>query len=337
MNRFMLPMAAAFGLALTGPSALAEEVNIYSYRQPELLAPLTDAFTAETGITVNVVHLDKGLVERLVAEGRRSPADLVMTVDVGRLDALVQADVVQPVKSPVLEANIPAEFRHPEGLWFGLSARARVVYAARDRVPEGTRLTYEGLAAPEWKGRICTRSGTHSYTIGLVAAYLVHHGEQATEAWLAGLRANLARKPQGNDRAQVKAVWAGECDISLGNTYYMAKMLANPDQKVWAEAVRIIFPVFEGGGTHMNISGVAMTKAAPNRAAALKLMEWLSSDRAQAIYADRNYEYPVKPGVKVNPLVASWGTFVPDTIDLSAIARARATALKLVERVDFDG
>ncbi|RMF37748.1 MAG: iron ABC transporter substrate-binding protein, partial [Alphaproteobacteria bacterium] len=209
----MLPMAAAFGLALTGPSALAEEVNIYSYRQPELLAPLTDAFTAETGITVNVVHLDKGLVERLVAEGRRSPADLVMTVDVGRLDALVQADVVQPVKSPVLEANIPAEFRHPEGLWFGLSARARVVYAARDRVPEGTRLTYEGLAAPEWKGRICTRSGTHSYTIGLVAAYLVHHGEQATEAWLAGLKANLARKPQGNDRAQVKAVWAGECDI----------------------------------------------------------------------------------------------------------------------------
>jgi iron(III) transport system substrate-binding protein len=322
------------GLALP---ALAQEVNVYSYRQPELLAPLIDAFTAQSGIKVNVVTLEKGLVERLQAEGARSPADLVMTVDISRLQDLVDADVVQPVSSPVIEANIPPQYRDPDGRWFGLTARARIIYASRERVAEGEVTTYEALADPKWKGRICTRPGTHVYTLGLVSAMLVHHGEDDTRKWLEGLKANLARKPQGNDRAQVRAIHAGECDISLGNTYYMAQMMAAEDERPAAESVRIVFPVFENGGTHMNISGMAMTRAAPNRENALKLMEFLTSPEAQRLYADTNFEYPLLPGIAVNAQVEAWGSFVPDTIGLVDMARVRPAALRLVEQVDFDG
>ncbi len=333
----MIRTLFASALALAAGSALAADVNVYSYRQPELLAPLTDAFTAQTGINVNVVFLETGLVERLQAEGDRSPADLVMTVDISRLAGLVEAGVTQPVTSPVIEGNIPPEFRDPDGQWFGLTARARIVYAARERVKDGEVTTYEDLADPKWRGRICTRSGTHVYTVGLVSAVVAHLGEARAQAWVEGVKANLARKPQGNDRSQVKAIAAGECDISLGNTYYMAQMLNSPEEKPIAETVRIVFPVFEGGGTHMNISGMAMTKAAPNRENALKLMEFLSSAAAQQIYADANYEYPLKPGVPVNALVRSWGEFEPDSIGLIDIAKARPTALKIVETVDFDG
>ncbi|RMH52003.1 MAG: Fe(3+) ABC transporter substrate-binding protein [Alphaproteobacteria bacterium] len=334
MIRTILAATLATGLAATAARA---DVNVYSYRQPELLKPLTDAFTAETGIAVHVVFLKTGLVERLAAEGSRSPADVVMTVDISRLAALADAGVVQPVSSPVIEANIPPEFRDPDGLWFGLTARARVVYASRERVADGEVTTYEALADPKWRGRICSRSGTHVYTLGLISAMIAHHGIEATETWLAGLKANLARKPQGNDRAQVKAIWAGECDISLGNTYYMGLMLRDPEQREWAESVRIVFPVFEGGGTHVNISGMAMTRAAPNRADALRFMEWLSSPRAQEIYAEVNHEYPLLPGTRPSELVRSWGSFTPDSLPLAEIARHRAEALRLVERVDFDG
>lgn len=334
MHRTLLATALALSAALP---AMAEEVNIYSYRQPELLKPLTDAFTAETGIAVNVVFLETGLVERLTAEGARSPADVVMTVDISRLQGLVDAGVVQPLRSPAIEANIPPEFRDPEGRWFGLTARARIVYASRDRVKDGEVTTYEDLADPKWQGRICTRPGTHVYTVGLLSAVIVHHGEAKAEDWLRGVKANLARKPQGNDRSQVKAIWSGECDISLGNTYYMAQMLGNPEEKVWADSVRIVFPAFEGGGTHLNISGMALTTSAPNREAAVKFMEFLSSARAQEIYANVNYEYPLKAGTEVNPLVAEWGSFKADSIGLTDIAKARPAALRIVERVDFDG
>ncbi|GIX14956.1 MAG: hypothetical protein KatS3mg118_2915 [Paracoccaceae bacterium] len=202
---------------------------------------------------------------------------------------------------------------------------------------DGEVTTYEALADPKWRGRICSRSGTHVYTLGLISAMIAHHGIEATETWLAGLKANLARKPQGNDRAQVKAIWAGECDISLGNTYYMGLMLRDPEQREWAESVRIVFPVFEGGGTHVNISGMAMTRAAPNRADALRFMEWLSSPRAQEIYAEVNHEYPLLPGTQPSELVRSWGSFTPDSLPLAEIARHRAEALRLVERVDLDG
>ncbi|MES2844465.1 MAG: Fe(3+) ABC transporter substrate-binding protein [Pseudomonadota bacterium] len=328
---------AALALGTTALPVLAEEVNIYSHRQPELIQPLIDAFTAETGITVNVAFIDKGLAERLQAEGDRSPADLVLTVDIARLMQIVDAGVTQAVQSDVLEANIPAELRDANDQWFGLTARARIVYASKERVADGEVTTYEDLASDTWKGRLCTRSGTHDYNVALTAAMITHHGEEAAKAWAEGLKANLARKPDGGDRDQVKAIWAGECDIALGNTYYMGQMLADPEQTAWADSVRIIFPTFEDGGTHLNISGVAMTKAAPNKDAALKLMEWLSSDEAQAIYAETNHEFPVKPGVARSALVQSWGDFFADTVSLTDVAAARPAALKIMEEINFDG
>lgn len=332
----MLRLTALALLACATP-VVAQEVNVYSHRQPELIQPLIDTFTAETGIAVNIAFVDKGMAERLVAEGDRSPADLVLTVDISRLLQIVDAGVTQPVQSDILEANIPAAFRDDADQWFGLTTRARIVYASVDRVKDGEVTTYEDLADPKWKGRICTRSGTNDYNVALTAAVIAHHGEAGAKAWLEGLKANLARKPDGGDRDQVKAIAAGECDIAIGNTYYIGQMLNDPEQKAAAESVRIVFPTFEGDGTHLNISGVAMTKAAPNRDNALKFMEWLSGDAAQKIYAETNFEYPVKPGVARSALVASWGEFTPDGKSLSELAGLRGTALKLIEEVDFDG
>jgi iron(III) transport system substrate-binding protein len=327
----------ALAISSTALPVLAQEINVYSHRQPELLQPLVDAFSAETGITVNVAFVDKGMAERLVAEGARSPADLVLTVDIARLTQIVEAGVTQPVQSDVLEANIPATLRDEADHWFGLTSRARIIYASTDRVADGEVTTYEDLADPKWAGRICTRSGTNDYNVALVAAVISHHGEAGARTWLEGLKANLARKPDGGDRDQVKAIAAGECDIAIGNTYYIGQMLADPEQKAAAEAVRIVFPTFEGDGTHLNISGVAMTKAAPNYDNALKFMEWLSGDVAQKIYAETNHEYPVKPGVERSALVQSWGEFTPDSKGLSELSTLRPAALKLVEEVNFDG
>ncbi len=327
----------ALVLAMLASPAIAQEINVYSHRQPELIQPLVDAFTAETGIKVNVAFVDKGMAERLVAEGARSPADLVLTVDIARLMQIVDAGVTQPVQSDVLKANIPAIFRDAGDRWFGLTTRARVVFASTDRVAPGEVTTYEDLADPKWKGRICIRSGTNDYNVALTAAMIAHAGEAGAKAWLEGLKANLARKPAGGDRDQVLAIAAGECDIAIGNTYYLGQMLADPEQAPAAKAVTVVFPTFKGDGTHLNISGIAMTKYAPNRENALKFMEWLSGDTAQKIYAETNYEYPVKPGVARSELVASWGEFTPDSKPLGEIAALRAAALKLVETVDFDG
>ena len=332
--RFFNP--ALLALIFAAP-VMADEVNIYSHRQPELIQPLFDQFTAETGIAVNVAFVDKGMAERLKAEGDRSPADLVLTVDIGRLVELVGAEVLQPVESATLAANIPAEYRDPANLWFGLTTRARIIYASRDRVQPGEITTYEALADPKWRGRLCMRSGVHDYNVALTAAYLLHHGSEATTTWLEGLKANLAHRPTGGDRDQVKSIWAGECDIAIGNTYYLGAMLADPEQAAWAGAVRIDFPVFADAGTHMNVSGIAMTRAAPNKAAALRLMEWLSGDAAQMIYAGTNHEFPVKPGVARSALVQGWGEFTPDSLGLADIAAKRSEAVKLVETVDFDG
>ena len=332
----MLRLTTLALLACSTP-LFAQEINVYSHRQPELIQPLVDAFTLETGINVNLAFVDKGMAERLQAEGDRSPADLVLTVDIARLLQIAEADVLQPVQSDVLEANIPAELRDPNDLWFGLTTRARIVYASKDRVQPGEVTTYEDLASDKWKGRLCTRSGLHDYNIALLGAVITHHDEAFATTWAEGLKANLARKPDGGDRDQVKAIAAGECDIALGNTYYMGQMLADPEQKAWADAVTIVFPTFEAGGTHLNISGVAMTKSAPNKENALKFMEWLSSDAAQQIYAETNYEFPVKPGVARSELVSSWGEFTPDRTPLADIAAARAAALKIMETVNFDG
>lgn len=330
-----LVLASLLGAAAM--SASAEEVNIYSSRQPELIDPILAAFTAETGIDVNIVFLNSGMLERLRAEGRRSPADVILTTDIANLDAAAQAGLTQEVSSAVIDANIPASFRDTGGQWFGLTSRARVIYASNDRVSDGEIGSYEELDRPEWQGRICTRSGTHDYNIALAAAYLAHHGEADTVEWLAGVKANLARAPQGNDRAQVKAIWAGECDIAIGNTYYMGEMLSDPEQAEWANAVHLVFPTLGDSGTHINLSGMAMTAAAPHPDAALKLMEYLTGDAAQALYAELNFEYPLKSDIPPSALVASWGSFTPDTTPLTDIAKLRGEALRLIERVDFDG
>ncbi|MDO6483778.1 Fe(3+) ABC transporter substrate-binding protein [Shimia thalassica] len=335
-SKFKSAFLATTALAVATP-VLAEEVNVYSYRQPELIKPLTDAFTEETGIEVNVAYLKKGMIERMTAEGTRSPADLVLTVDISRLSAVVEAGLTQPVESDVLKANVPSLYHDPDGEWWGLTTRARIVYASKDRVQEGEVTTYEDLADPKWKGRICTRSGTNAYNVALTSAVIHHLGEDGAKAWLEGVKNNLARKPQGNDRAQVKAIWAGECDIAIGNTYYMGKMLNDDEQKEWAESVNVVFPTFEGAGTHVNISGVAMAKHAPHPEAALKMMEFLTSPKAQEVYAKANFEYPIAPGSEADALVQSWGDFTADDVNLMTLAEKRSMALKLTEEVDFDG
>ena len=324
-------------LIFTAGSVAADEINIYSYRQPFLIQPLTDAFTEETGVKVNVAYLRKGMIEKMTAEGKRSPADVVLTVDISRLAAVVDAGLTQPVENETLKKNIPNIYRDPNNHWFGLTTRARIIYASKDKVADGEVTTYEGLADPKWKVRICTRSGTNAYTVALTSAIIHHHGIEKAEEWLKSVKNNLARKPQGNDRAQVKAIWAGECDISIGNTYYMGKMLKDPEQKAWADSVRIVFPEFENGGTHVNISGIALAKYSPNRENAIKLMEFLSSPDAQKIYALANFEYPIAPNTEPAELVKNWGDFTPDDVNLMDLAKLRSTALKLTEIVDFDG
>jgi len=324
------------GLILAAGVALAGEVNLYSYRQPFLIQPLLQAFTAETGTQVNVVYAKTGMLERLKAEGRNSPADAVLTADIGRLADLVDAELVRPVHSKILNANIPANLRHPDGYWFGLTTRARVIFASKERVKPGEITTYEQLADPKWRGRICTRSGAHVYNIALIASMIAAHGEVEAEAWLKGVKANLARKPQGNDRAQVRAIKEGVCDLAIVNTYYMGKMLQNAEQRPWAEAAYIIFPNQQGRGTHINVSGAAVTKSAKHFDAAVRLIEFLSSAKAQRIYAAQNFEFPVLAGVPLNPIVESWGPFKADTTNLAEIASHRRMAMKLVDRVGFD-
>jgi len=335
-------LAGAFSLttaAFAAFPALADgEVNIYSYRQPYLIEPLLDAFSAETGIRTNVVFASSGLGERIAAEGKNSPADILLTVDIGRLDGAKQLGITQPVVDDVVNQNIPDHFRDPEGHWIGLTTRARVIYASKDRVDQDT-ITYEDLADPKWKGRICTRSGQHDYTIGLIASMIAHHGEAETEEWLAGVRDNLARKPAGNDRAQAQAIYAGECDIALGNTYYVGLMQTNdkePEQKEWADSFRILFPNTDNRGSHVNLSGVVLTKYAPHKDNALKLIEFLSSPKAQEIYAETNFEYPVSPDVAASERVRSWGGLKPDTLPLAEIAKFRKAASEMVDKVGFD-
>lgn len=329
-------LATALALLAALPAGAAEEVNVYSYRQPFLIQPMFDAFERQTGIKVNVVFAKTGLVERLKSEGQNSPADLIFTVDIGRLSDVQQAGLTQAVTSAVLTDVIPAQYRDPDGQWFGLTTRARVIYASKDRVAPGEITSYEDLADPKWAGRICTRSGYHVYQIALLASYIAHYGEEKAEQWLRGVQANLARKPQGNDRNQVKAISEGVCDISLGNNYYYALMLADEEQSVWASAANVIFPTLGDQGTHVNISGIALTKNAPHRDNAVKLMEFLTGDLAQQMYAEQNYEYPLNPDVPWSGILRSLGTFEADTMPIATIAQYRAAAAKIVNKVGYD-
>lgn len=333
----LLASAILLGLAAPQAAMAAEEVNVYSYRQPFLVEPMFKEFTAETGIKVNVKFAKEGLAEKLQQEGEYSPADVLLTTDISRLVELADKKLVQFVDSKVIEQNVPAQFRDNEDEWFALTMRARNVYSSRDRVGKlPAEFDYKDLAKPEWKGKICTRSGKHPYNISLVSSMIAHYGEAETKTWLEGVKANLARKPQGNDRAQVKAVKEGLCDLAIGNSYYLGNMLNDESQKEWAESVYINFPGQQANGTHVNVSGMAMAKYAPNKANAQKLMEFLTGDKAQHMYAEVNYEYPVKEGVERSELVASWGDFKSDTLSLEKVAEYHTAAIKLMDEVKFD-
>lgn len=329
--------ASMLALPLVG-KASAQEVNLYTVREPGLVKPLIAAFTAKTGIKVNTVFMNDGLAERVEAEGARSPADLMMTVDIAKLLEIVDKGLAQPVRSAELDKAIPAQLRDVDGRWFALSLRARLIYAAKDRV--GTKpITYEDLADPQWKGKICIRSGQHPYNTALVAAYMAHHGEAATEVWLKGVKANLARKAAGGDREVARDILGELCDIGVGNSYYVGLMRSGaggPDQEKWGKAIRVVLPTFDNGGTHVNASGVALAKYAPNPAAAIQFMEFLVSDEGQRILAEANFEYPVKAGAPMHPLIAELGPLNPDSLSLAEIAKYRKAASLLAERIGFD-
>ena len=331
-----LAAAAAALVAAVGAAAAQSDVNVYTYRETKLIQPLFDAFTKDTGIKVNVISASSGLEQRIKTEGANSPADVLLTVDIGRLEDAVQAGITQPIKSDLVDKAVPAQYRDPEGHWYGVSMRARVVYASKDRVKQGA-ISYEELADPKWKGKICIRSGQHIYNNALVAAFIAHHGAVKAEEWLKGVKANLAQKPSGGDRETARDVAAGKCDLGIGNTYYWALMNdKEADKKSWAEATRVILPTFQGGGTHVNLSGVVLAKHAPNKANAMKLIEWLVDDKAQHMHADLNYEYPVRAGIAINPTIAGYGPLKADSVPLAKIADHKKAAANLVDKVGFD-
>jgi iron(III) transport system substrate-binding protein len=323
--------------SLTAGIAAAEEVNIYTTREPGLIEPLLKVFTEETGITVNTLFLKDGMPERVAAEGENSPADIMMAVDIGNLVDLVDKGVTQPIESDVLEAAIPANLRDADGQWVALSLRARVLYSDKDLGLES--FNYEELSDPKWQGKVCIRAGQHPYNTALIAAYLAKHGEAATEEWLTGVKANLARQAGGGDRDVARDILGDICDLGPANSYYVGLMRSGaggPEQIQWGEAIDVVLPTFEGGGTHVNISGAALAKNAPNKDAAIKLLEFLVSDEGQKLYADANFEFPVKAGVEPNEIISALGTLDVDSLSLAEIAQHRKTASELVDKVGFD-
>lgn len=334
-SRLALALVASL---MTAASGFAAEVNIYSARKDQLIKPLLDQFTKQTGIQYNLLTADADqLLARLKNEGQNSPADVLITTDVGRLHRAKTEGLLQAVNSPVLAANIPAQYRDPSGQWFGLSLRARVIFYAKDRVEPKELSTYEALADPKWKDRICIRSSNNIYNQSLLAGMIAIHGADKAEQWAKGVVANLARKPQGGDRDQIAAVAAGQCDIAVANTYYYGNMLTSSkaDEKAAAEKVGVFWPNQDGRGAHVNISGGAVTMSAKNTVEAVKLLEFLSGDAAQRIYAEVNQEYPVKPGVAWSPLVKSWGEFKADNLNVSALGENNPEAVRIFDRVGW--
>jgi iron(III) transport system substrate-binding protein len=337
LTRRMRTTLLACIAGLIAVPAAAQHVNLYTTREPGLIQPLLEAFTKSTGIKVTSIFVKDGLAERLAAEGTRSPADILMTVDLGNLVDLVERGLTQPLQSAALEQAVPANLRGAKDEWFALSLRARVLYAARDL--DLSSFTYESLADPRWKGKVCIRAGQHPYNTALIAAHIAHHGEARTEAWLRGVKANLARAATGGDRDVARDIMGGICDVGVANSYYVGLMRSGaggPEQVKWGNAIKVILPTFERGGTQVNVSGAALARHSPNRAAAVRFLEYLVSDEAQRIYAEANFEYPVKPGAVVHPLVAALGPLNVDAIQLDEIARHRTLASRLVDKVGFD-
>jgi iron(III) transport system substrate-binding protein len=334
-----LALAATFSVStFTAPLLSAEEVNVYSARNEALIKPLLDQFSAETGVTVNLVTA-KGdaLLTRLKSEGNNSPADVLITTDAGRLYRAQEAGVLQAVDSSALKAVIPAHLRSPEDYWYGLSVRARAIVYAKDRVQPAQLSTYEALTLPEWKGRICIRSSSNIYNQSLVAGMLATEGADDTAAWLAGFVPNFARPPQGGDRDQVAAVAAGQCDVAVINSYYLGAMVNSDDakQRDAAAKVGIFWPNQADRGTHINVSGAGVTRASKNPGQAISLIEFLAREQSQQWYAETNNEYPAREGVKPSPLLASWGAFKADQVDASELGRLNAQAVMAMDRAHW--
>lgn len=333
----LLVLATTFAMSLASNAAQsAETVNIYSFRQPFLIEPILEKFTAETGIETKVVFSKSGLVERLKREGKLSPADVVLTSNFSKLLQLKSENLTQEIDSEKVKSVVPAQYRDEASHWVALTKRARGLYVAKSSSLETATINYEDLSSEKLGGKICTRSGKHPYNLGLIASMIAHHGEAQTETWLRGVKANLARKPQGNDRAQVKAIKEGLCEVSLGNSYYYGKMLTDEKQKPWADAVNIVFPNQTNRGAHINVSGAVITKHAPNKDNAETLLAYLVDQGAQQQYASVNMEYPINPQVAPSKMVASWGKFNEDSLPLTTVAKYREKALQLVDKVKFD-
>jgi iron(III) transport system substrate-binding protein len=336
-SSFMLLVLMALSLAWAPGPAVAGEVNIYSARQEALIKPLLDRFSEQSGVKVNLVAgRPEALLQRLQSEGRNSPADLLLTVDAGNLNRAMEAGVFQPISSPVLEAVVPAGLRDPEGHWFGLSKRARVILYAKDRFDPAGISTYADLADPALGKKICIRSSNNVYNQSLVASMIAHQGVEATEAWVRGLMANLARPPQGGDRDQISALAAGQCDLAVVNTYYLGGMLNGSEaERTAAAAAGLIWPDQKGHGTHINVSGAGVTRYARNRDNAVKLLEFLVSEEAQQWYAEVNYEFPVRADAAVGETLAAWGEFKADELNLARLGEYNPAAVRLMDRAGW--
>ncbi|GBF28205.1 iron uptake protein A1 [bacterium MnTg02] len=327
-----------FCAAPAARTSAEEVVNVYSSRKPEFITPLLKVFEQLTDIKANVIYAKSDLVERIAAEGANSTADILLANEFSQLVAAKELQITQPVMKPLLAERINFAYRDPGGYWFGLSRRARIVLASKTRVKQNS-FTYEELADPKWKGRVCIRSVRHPYNIILIASLLAHKGEAWTEKWLRGLKNNLAIKPAGGDRTQAANIHAGKCDVALVNTYYMGAMLMNdkkPEQKEWAASVKLIFPNAADRGSHVSISGMALAKHAPNAANGILLMDFLTSEPAQFIYALENHEYPIRDDVAPSKLVSSWGKLKSDFVPLERLAKLSDKARYLVDQIDFD-
>ena len=332
-------MALSMVMAVTAPvvGASAAELNIYSHRQQFLLQPFLDAFTAETGISTKVVYASKGLAQRLLAEGEASPADVILTVDIARLSEYADLDLLSPVNSPVLAANIPANLRADDGRWFAFSTRARLVVTSKERVAEDAIRDIEDLADPQWRGRVCTRKGSHVYNRSLMASVIAANGADAAEQWAGALVANMARKPQGNDRAQAKGIFEGQCDVAVMNHYYFGKMMYGDkaEQRDWADAIRLVFTNQDGRGNHVNISGGGVARHSPNRDNAVRFLEFLTQPTAQQLYGEVNFEYPVNPSVSPGGVLTGWGDFKPDDLSIQRLADLAPQAQMIIDRTGW--
>jgi iron(III) transport system substrate-binding protein len=312
-------------------------LNLYSSRHYQTDEALYANFTKQTGIKINRIEAgEDALIERVRNEGERSPADVLVTVDAGRLWRAEQLGFFQPVKSALLDARIPASLREPGGQWFGFSLRARLIAFNKAKLKAADVPTYESLADPQWKGRICMRSSTSIYNLSLMGAMIDHLGEAKAEQWAQGVRNNLARDPKGGDTDQLKSVAAGECDITISNQYYYARLLrsAKPDEREVGEKIGVVFPNQASWGTHVNISGAGVMKHAPNREAAVKFLEYLASDEAQRYFAEGNNEWPVVAGVRPdNPVLKMLGTFKQDSLNVAVLGRNQPGSQKIYDRV----